>query len=90
MKYTDCGIAIIRNKYLQPQIFYITYQVLSLALRENAVKQSIWMLADFFFDNTILLLLSNSLLMKLLNIFLILFPNENIRGDGWWIVCIID
>lgn len=89
-EYTDCGVGTLRDGYLQRQIPDFIHQIWSLAFGEKAIELSFRTPVDFLFGNTMFLRLNNRLLMELPNLFLIPLPKEDVRGNGWCLVCVMN
>ena len=56
----------------------------------GAVKQHFQTQLDFLLGNTMLMRLSNQLLLELPDLFMIPLKNEGTQGDGWAMVAVMD
>ncbi len=59
MEYINRGVSIIRDKYIQSQIFYLKHQVYFSTSKAKIAKQSIRKLINILFGNTIRFQLSD-------------------------------
>lgn len=59
INWTDRGVCIMKDGYLQCQISYLTYQVWSISLKQKTGEYCFGILIDFFFANTRLCQLGN-------------------------------
>ena len=62
------------------------WKVWTLSLSGHSAKMSLQTYVDFLFGNTMLLRLSNRLLIELPDLFLMCLLQEGIKGNGWCIV----
>ena len=89
-KFTDRGLATIRDGYVASQIPDLTRKVWGQCLGQNQVEQQFRTQLCFLFGNSMLLRLSNRLPMELPDLFSMPLPNEGPKGGGWCLVTVMD
>jgi hypothetical protein len=89
-EFVDRGISTFRDGYLASQIPDLHRQVWSETLGRGVAEQAMRTQVNFLLGKLMLMRLSNWLLMKLADLFLILLPKEGPRGDGWCLVAVMD
>jgi hypothetical protein len=89
-KYTDRGLATIRDGYVASQIPDLAQKVWSMCLGAASIEQQFCTQLCFLFGNSMLLRLSNRLPMELLDLFSMPLPNEGPKGQGWCLVTVMD
>jgi hypothetical protein len=81
-EYTDRSLATIRDGYVASQIPDLARKVWSTCLGAACIEQQFRTQLCFLFGNSMLLRLSNRLLMELPDLFSIPLPNEGPKGQG--------